>query len=1141
MVTLSGPLAIAQVADSKPSKDVASDPQDSVEPAEDGSTSSDAPAEASGDATPAPVGSNDVPKITLAEVEKDWASVESNSSIDDAVKELLRPIYKQAMDALKQGETYRRRTTEYRESIDAAPRTTASLRAKLDALPSLEKASQVDPSLDPEELQKDVAARKSQLADLRGKLEEASSEVSRGEGRANEVTARVAKIGPALSALQARLASPEMTPDPSSPRRVAERLLLISKESELIAEQAMLKEERASQFVRKELAAARENLLTRQVENDSAAFDALDAKRLEGLRNESNQIASTIQSAKANLPKDDRSVNRLVEGVEALADEFRQVVNQSKQVSVAHTDASQRLSHLDREYEKIQSELKLDAGGGMAQVLFDLQDQLLNPAEYAVDATKGLPKLDETRIRYLRIQREIRGQDDVVAEFSEYDSRPLDQMLEERLGILTKLAEQYRILLPALMELNLTNDQFLQRAESVRGFITQQLFWVRSSSPVSAETFQEIPAGLSWLFSSAHWTEFSDCLVEIFVRKPVQCLLLFLSVAGLCFIRPWLVSVLEKAGLATRRVSTDRYSLTWQALVVTLLLALPIPMVLFFLSWAIQQAPDQSAWLRGLGSGLQDVGWVSVFLEFLGAACRPGGLGTAHFGRRPATLKLIRKTTFRFGLIYVPAHLLVASTLYGDASQFSDSVGRFVFILAHIGVAALIWRLFGSRHGILAALAERFPNNPLPRFRPTCMAIVMSCPIALMTLAWRGYVITAIELSLGAIATLAILSFVEVAYLMVLRWFALKRRKLALAERIESWRARQELSGEEDSTSAEEVVDVDQEEDQGLDLDAISEQTRRLLQFLFALAAFVMVVVFWSGTIPLISVLETIQVPLPGGLNMLEVCQSVMIIAVTTIAVKNLPGLLELSVLRATSIEAGTRYAIVTLCRYALMAIGFLALANVLDIDWSKFGWIAAALSVGLGFGMQEVVTNFVCGIILLFERPVRVGDVVTVEGTTGTVTRIRMRATTITNWDRQEFVVPNKNLITNTILNWTLTATTSRIVINVGAAYGTDTDRARQILVEVAQDHPVVLDDPQPIATFEEFADSSLTLCLRAYVPDLGSRLTTITELHTEIDKRFSAEGIEIAFPQQDLHLRNGFRCEQCGGVSATSSIDQH
>ena len=199
-------------------------------------------------------------------------------------------------------------------------------------------------------------------------------------------------------------------------------------------------------------------------------------------------------------------------------------------------------------------------------------------------------------------------------------------------------------------------------------------------------------------------------------------------------------------------------------------------------------------------------------------------------------------------------------------------------------------------------------------------------------------------------------------------------------------------------------------------------------------------------------------------------------------------------------------------------------LFGVLQIDWARFGWIAAALSVGLGFGLQEVVANFVCGLILLFERPLRVGDVVTVESVTGTVTKIRMRATTITNWDRQEFIVPNKTLITSTLLNWTLSAPLNRIIIPVGVAYGSDTEKARRILLEVASDHPLILDDPLPMATFEQFADSSLNLTLRAFLPDIQDRMKTITELHTEIDRRFAEAEIEIAFPQQALHLKTGW-----------------
>jgi potassium efflux system protein len=178
-------------------------------------------------------------------------------------------------------------------------------------------------------------------------------------------------------------------------------------------------------------------------------------------------------------------------------------------------------------------------------------------------------------------------------------------------------------------------------------------------------------------------------------------------------------------------------------------------------------------------------------------------------------------------------------------------------------------------------------------------------------------------------------------------------------------------------------------------------------------------------------------------------------------------------------------------------------------------------MTVGLGFGLQEIFANFVSGLILLFERPIRVGDVITLGDITGTVSNIQIRATTVTNWDRKELIVPNKELITGRLLNWTLSDKTNRIVINIGLAYKTDPLVAREIILSTVQSHENVLEDPGPNVTFEGFGDSSLSFVVRAYVATLDVRLSTVNDLHASIHKRLSQAGIEIAFPQLDLNLR--------------------
>jgi potassium efflux system protein len=179
-----------------------------------------------------------------------------------------------------------------------------------------------------------------------------------------------------------------------------------------------------------------------------------------------------------------------------------------------------------------------------------------------------------------------------------------------------------------------------------------------------------------------------------------------------------------------------------------------------------------------------------------------------------------------------------------------------------------------------------------------------------------------------------------------------------------------------------------------------------------------------------------------------------------------------------------------------------------------------AALSVGIGFGLQEIVANFISGLIILFEQPIRVGDTVTVGTTSGRVTKIRIRATTIRDFDRRELLVPNKEFITQQLLNWSLSDQVTRLTIEVGVAYGTDLDEAIALVREAADQHPMIVNDPEPLITFDEFGDNSLLIRVRFFLDQLDTRLVTCSELRLDINRRLNEAGIVVAFPQRDIHL---------------------
>ena len=218
----------------------------------------------------------------------------------------------------------------------------------------------------------------------------------------------------------------------------------------------------------------------------------------------------------------------------------------------------------------------------------------------------------------------------------------------------------------------------------------------------------------------------------------------------------------------------------------------------------------------------------------------------------------------------------------------------------------------------------------------------------------------------------------------------------------------------------------------------------------------------------------------------------------------------------------GIPYAISTPVRYALVSLGFLAAVSATGLSLDRFAILMGALGVGIGFGLQNVVNNFVSGLILLFERPVQVGDVVQLTDLHGRIERIGIRASIVRTWDGAEVVVPNGRLISDSLTNWTLSDRRRRLELEVGVAYGTDPERVIELITEVARSHPDVLADPVAVVLFLGFGDSSLDFSLRAWTSQYDEGLRIRSELAVAVNRVLADAGIEIPFPQRDLHLRS-------------------
>lgn len=220
--------------------------------------------------------------------------------------------------------------------------------------------------------------------------------------------------------------------------------------------------------------------------------------------------------------------------------------------------------------------------------------------------------------------------------------------------------------------------------------------------------------------------------------------------------------------------------------------------------------------------------------------------------------------------------------------------------------------------------------------------------------------------------------------------------------------------------------------------------------------------------------------------------------------------------------ERGVTDSVKILLHYSLAVLGVLVALSLLGLDLKAFAIVAGAFGVGIGFGLQNIVSNFVSGIILLFERPVRTGDVVVVAGETGEVRRIGLRSTVLQTLDRSEVIVPNSQLIAEKVTNWTLSSPMARLVLPVGVAYGSSIERVEAILLEIAGEHPEVLAEPAPSAPVVALGESAVELELRVFLADFQSRPRVTSELARAVLRRFAVEGLSIPFPQRDVHLND-------------------
>lgn len=788
------------------------------------------------------------------------------------------------------------------------------------------------------------------------------------------------------------------------------------------------------------------------------------------------------------------------------------------------------------------------------------------------EVQKRLGDLSEETIR-----QEIRSNAQVTDSELENAKGSIAELTQQRRELLTTAEKNYLVHFKDLLKLEAVDRRLDNLVSEYRTFINERILWIRSNHLLLSSI--ELDESDRSAFSADLWTSFGKRFSEDVRERAWIYLLALLIWVGLFVCKPMMRRAVDELGIQAVRGSCATFWPTFKSLALSSLISITFPLVPLFLGWrvlVIGVGMDDGVAAVALGRALLSAAWFVFPVELLRRFCRKAGLAHKHFDWSNDAVTTIKTQLSWFSPLGFTFVFGVAFFYFLDPRHQTDLVERLLFIVGMILLAIVLYRCLHPKTGVFRTYLRQHEDSWANQLGYVWFGCLLLVPIALGLLTIIGYYYTSLNLATCVFATFVFGLILETIRALLLRFILVRRRRAHIelaqrrreAARKEAIESREADGAEQGELAAAVGTTAITEADlmDGFIVDENALQSRKLIGLSLLLVWFLGMWLIWTDVLPALRALDEYPVWPPGAtatasngetgtpaalspnspdggasvgasasepsdagdqaaptrITIRDVLIFFMIAAITFVLARNLPGLIEMTFLNHLPVEPSVRYASKMIFSYLIIVLGTVLAFRSIRIGWTEVQWLATALTFGLAFGLQEIFANFVAGIILLFERPIRIGDVVTVDDVTGVVTRIRTRATTISNWDRKEYVIPNREFITGRVLNWTLSDKVNRIVIQVGIAYGSDISAAKEILYDICQNHPKTMEEPSTNVTFENFGDSALLLTVRTFVPDVNSRLTVIDQLHTDINEAFEAAGIEISFPQMDLHVRD-------------------
>ena len=1062
---------------------------------------------------------------------------------DETQKTRINEIYQQAIDQLTRVATLQKQLEGFEKAKETAADRAQQIRNEMDS-PS--ESPTVDGTLPLPQLEQELAEAEAEKKKLAQSLVEANELIAKRTARRKEIRDRLLEIDKQLEAVRATSTAPPA--DEPAAFTTAKRLETLSRERLYRTERQKLEAELAA--IEAEdvigLPTLRRDQLTQKLDLQTRLSEAWQIAASQKRKDDAQEkVESTEGQAEE---EQDPLLRALAERNAELAKQYQLVGEEIEKVADKQASAAAIRDRIVAEAESAkQKEKTIGLTDAIGKLLRKQKRALPGIRTFQIEIDERNELIGEVQLELIELQEESARSVEQTVRRLATDVPPITgdrwsaaaAAVEKRNDLLDPLIRAQSTYFDDLVELSSTQTEIVRQISSFESFIDERVLWVRSSPPLFSNL--EFPTDELWILSPVRWRDAGERLLADVKQNWFWYLFGFVLQIGLVRNRFEFRRRIQPLGKAAASNTCVSIWPTLSTLGLTILAAAAWPFLTAFISWRCSLAAGTNVVLRALSTGLYCAAVGYFPLDFFRLTCKPHGLAECHFGWFVGAMDTVRRTTRSITLLALPL-VLISTMMNSGTDRFgTETLERLPFIAVTIAVAYYLSRLFSPVHGVFREYLQLHPDGWLNRLQAAWYWPIVGSPLILAGLSFFGYHYTAQQLAWRLFLTACLLGTIGMVTSCIWRWLFVQRRRLS----IEQSRRRREALLKAAMEEEETVEDI--ELPSAEELRGQVQQSYALLTTVMCGVALLAIWFTWVDVLPALSFLEdhplwesTVTVTekntdedtkevsfttrdVIDPVTIADVIFSLFVLGLMIAAARNIPGVLEISLLQRLPIDASVRYAITTIVSYLIVLIGIIIACKAIGIHWAQVQWMATALTFGLAFGLQEMFANFVAGIIILFERPIRVGDIVTLDDVTGKVSRVQIRATTITNWDCKDYIVPNKDFITGRVLNWTLSDQVNRIVITVGVAYGSDKQRALDELKRVAVEHPLIESDPGPSVTFEGFGASSLDFVLRCYISmrNMSHRLTVVHELHTAIDDAFREADIEIAFPQQDVHIR--------------------